>query len=108
MAGVGEDPADTGGGEEDELRMLAAEEGLHGRLVEEVELRAGARDDVRVSLALQLADDRRPDEAAVPGDENAALAVHTLSRGALTRPRRTDILRGHDAHPSARPGRPRR
>src|ERR1041384_6884945 len=50
---VREDPADFGGGEQDDLGLLAAEEFAHGGAVREVELGVGAGNEAAVALRAQ-------------------------------------------------------
>src|SRR5262249_53243060 len=76
LRGIGDDAADARRGDEDELRLLFAEEAVHAALIEQVELRARAGDDVHVPFALELAHDGRADEAAMAGNVDAAALFH--------------------------------
>ena len=73
---VGEDAADFGGGEEDMLGLFGGEELVDGGGVDEIELSAGAGDEVGVAQPLQLAVDGGADQAAVAGDEDAVAGLH--------------------------------
>ena len=73
---VRHDPADRAGDEEDVLRPVRAEPVVHRRLVAQVELIAGGGQDVAEAFRLEPAHERRPDEAAMPGDEDASGLIH--------------------------------
>ena len=73
--GVGVDAADLGGGEDDVARALGGEEGLDVGLAGEVELGVGPDDDGGEAEREEAAQDRGPDEAPVPGDEDLGVLV---------------------------------
>jgi hypothetical protein len=73
---VGVDAADPGRRDEDEVGLFPGEKGLRGGLVQQVQFRAGAGEDVAVAGLLQAPDQRGTDHAAVAGDVNAGRLVH--------------------------------
>ena len=73
---VGEDAADLGGGEDDELGPLLLKEAGYGGGVEEVELGARAGEDLGVAETGELAVDGGADEAAVSGDVDTGVRLH--------------------------------
>ena len=72
---VGLDAADLGSGDEDVVRLLLSQEGVHGALVDQVQLGVGAGDEVVVAQRLQAPHDGRTHHAAVAGDVDLGVMV---------------------------------
>ena len=75
---VREDPADGAGDEMHEVGPVGAEPVVDRGLVAQVELVATRGEDVAIAARLELADDRRADEAAMAGDEDARVGGDCL------------------------------
>src|SRR5690606_20749892 len=86
VGSVGEDAADAGGREHDEVGALALEEALGVALAAEVELRGGAQEEVAVAGLLEASDDGRADEPPVPRHVDLFVWIrqmHTISESKL-------------------------
>ena len=77
---VREDAADRAGHEVDVLGAVRLEPVVDRRLVAQVELLARRGEDLDVRVALEAADERRADEPAVAGDEDARRPFHVADR----------------------------
>ena len=75
---VGQDAADLGRSDEDEVRALRVQEIEDGALVEQVELGARARDELGVARRLQRTLDGAAHHAAVAGDKDTGAAIHVV------------------------------
>src|SRR3569832_1999210 len=73
---VGRDAADLRGGEEDVPRPRFAIIGAHRGLVAQIDLRAIGDDEVAVSIAFELAYQRRAHQTVMAGDVNAGISFH--------------------------------
>ncbi len=74
---VGEDAPDLGSREENVRRLLGSEEALDGVLAAQVELCVRWEQERSVSVGLKPPHDRGPHEAAMTGDEDARVSVHS-------------------------------
>ena len=94
---VRHDAADRAGGEHDVLRPVRAEPVVHRRLVAQVELIAAGGQHVAEASRLEAAHERRPDEAAMPGDEDASGLVHSSCSGSAAQTALASDLRPQQA-----------
>ena len=97
---VGLDATHPRGGDEDVVRLLLGQEGLHRALVQQVQLGAAAGEDVRVAAGLQSAHQGAADHAAMAGDEDARIRRR---RGKVLHQEkesedRSDQIRAADGH----------
>ena len=67
---VGKNTAHGAGNEIHEFRAIGAEPVVDGRLVAQVELIAGGREDIRIAEGLQPSHNGGADEPAMTGNEN--------------------------------------
>ena len=74
---VGVNTTHLGGGEEDVVGLLLGKEGVGGVFVGEVELGMGAGDEVAVAVGVQVGHQGRADQAAVAGDVDFGVEVHS-------------------------------
>lgn len=85
VAVIGDDATHLGRGQEQVFRPVLGEEAIDRCGVGQIEFGVGALQDVRVALALKIADDGRADQTAVAGDVDAGVLVHVrlapLTRG---------------------------
>jgi hypothetical protein len=70
------DAADARRREKHEFRLLAAEKFVYRALIEKIELFARSHHQILETAPAQFSDDRRPDETAMTGNEDAAARVH--------------------------------
>ena len=84
MVPVCQDPAHLGGGEEHVVGALLPEKIENGFAVQQVELGPAAGDEVRIAAAAQRAQDRRPGQAAVAGDEYPVMGLQVITHGSRT------------------------
>lgn len=70
---VGMDATNFGCGEVDLIGFFLGEKGADGGLIGEIELGMGTRDDIGVSLGLELADDGGADHATMACDKDLLL-----------------------------------
>ncbi len=78
MGLVSQDPADARRGEYDAVRPLALEKSPDREGIHEVERGPRRGEDVRVPVGREPSQERRADEAAVPGDVDPGLLIVAL------------------------------
>jgi hypothetical protein len=80
VGAVSDDAADLGRAEEDLVDLFLLEEGAYRALIQEIELLAGAKHEIRVAFVLELAHDRGTHQSTVPGDEYPGVHRKGLER----------------------------
>ena len=73
---VGHDPADRAGDQEHVLGSVGLEPVRHLGLVAQIELLPLGGENVGVAISFETANDRRPDEARMPGNIDPRIELH--------------------------------